>query len=151
MESSVDVINSNDSETVENLIEIEKQAFGNAGLDQWTLVPLIRHGKVIALRYKNEIIGGAQFIRDWEDSLRAYLVGIAINSDYQGKGLGTRFLNGCLAILKDEGIGSVELTVDPSNKPAVRMYKDKLGFKTIETRKNEYGNGADRLVMERKL
>ncbi len=50
-----------------------------------------RHGKVLALKYGNEVIGGAQFMRDWSDPAKAYLVGIAVDSSFRGKGLGTRF------------------------------------------------------------
>ena len=135
----------------ERMIEIEAQAFGEGGLNIWTLMPLIRHGRVFALRDGQQIIGGAQFMRDWEDNARAYLVGIAVDSQYRGKGLGTRFLGDCMDALKREGVTQVELTVDAANKPAVRVYREKLGFDTIEVRKSEYGPGVDRVVMQKTL
>jgi ribosomal protein S18 acetylase RimI-like enzyme len=33
----------------------------------------------------------------------------------------------------------------------VKVYKDKLGFETVETRIAEYGEGEDRLVMVKAL
>jgi len=151
MDISVNIIKKNEEETIRKLIKIEKQAFGDAGLDEWGLVPLIRHGKVMALQYRDEIVGGAQFFRDFKNPSTVYLVGIAIDKNFRGKGLGTMFLNECLSLMKSDGIRCVELTVDPANGPAVKVYKEKLGFQTIEERKDEYGEGEDRLVMKRAL
>jgi len=148
MDISVDIIDCNDAQVVSRLKQIEKQAFGDAGLDEWNLVPLIRHGMVMAMKCGGKVIGGAQFIRDWRDSSRAYLVGIAVDSDYRGNGLGTRFLRACLDLLKAQDIRCAELTVDPANYGAVKVYEKKLFFRTVEKRKDEYGPGEDRLVME---
>ncbi len=136
---------------MERMTEIEAQAFGEGGLNIWTLVPLLRHGRVFALRDGQHIIGGAQFMRDWEDNTRAYLVGIALDALCRGKGLGTRFLSECMDALKREGIACVELTVDAANVAAVRVYREKLGFEVLETRKGEYGPGVDRVVMQKVL
>ena len=151
MEIKVSVIKNNDAQVIEKLKAIEKQAFGDAGLDEWNLVPFVRHGRVIALQNGDEVVGGAQYIRDWDDPSRAYLVGIAVDSSCRGKGLGTRFLGDSLALLAAEGIKYVELTVDPQNHGAVKVYAKKLGFETVGTRKDEYGAGEDRLVMEKRL
>lgn len=151
MNIRVDMIKDNDAQIVDRLSEIEEQAFGKAGLNEWTIVPLIRHGKVFALWHEREVIGGAQFIRDWEDPFRAYLVGIAVDKNQRGKGFGTRFLAECLAMLKGEGVNSVELTVDAANRSAAHVYQQKLGFVIVEEREDEYGAGENRLVMVRML
>ena len=151
MDWTVEVISDRDNRTLKRLEEIEAQAFNEGGLNVWMLVPLIRHGRVYALRQAGEVMGGAQFFRDWADSGLAYLVGIAVDRRCRGQGLGTRFLAECLAALKEEGVTSVELTVDADNAPALRVYQDKLGFIVRETRKDEYGPGVDRLVMVRRL
>ena len=151
MDIKVSVIKDNDAQIIEKLKAIEKQAFGEAGLDEWNLVPFIRHGKVIALWCDNKLVGGAQYIRDWDEPSRAYLVGIAVDGSCRGQGLGTRFLGESLALLAAEGIKCVELTVDAQNHGAVKVYGEKLGFVTIGTRKDEYGAGVDRVVMEKRL
>lgn len=147
---SFNVINikNNDENKITRIKEIDRQAFGDAGLDEWFIVPFFRHGMVLALRYQKEIVGSAVFLRDWDSQNQAYLFSVAIDSGYRGQGLGTRFLKECFSIIKKEGIRHVELTVDPSNHQAIKVYKEKLGFKTIEQRENEYGEGEDRLVME---
>ena len=151
MDFVVEKLTEHDIATADRMTEIEAQAFGEGGLNIWTLVPLIRHGRVFALRDGQQIIGGAQFMRDWEDNSRAYLVGIAVDARYRGKGLGTRFLGECMDSLKHEGVKKVELTVDAANVPAVRVYREKLGFDTQEVRQSEYGPGIDRMVMQKTL
>ena len=141
MDIQVSVIKNNDAKIIEKLKAIEKQAFGDAGLDEWNLVPFIRHGRVIALLSDGEVVGGAQYIRDWDEPSRAYLVGIAVDGSCRGKGLGTRFLSESLALLAAEGVACVELTVDAQNHGAVKVYSEKLGFETVGTRKDEYGAG----------
>lgn len=151
MSLTIEVIDRNDTKTVERLVEIEKNAFGHGALSEWEIVPFIRHGLVITLKVDGVVVGGAQFLRDWREPDRAYLFGIAVDASCRGKGYGTRFLSACLEHLKISGIKSVELTVDASNTAAVRVYKDKLGFETRETRVAEYGKGEDRLVMIKAL
>lgn len=151
MSLAIEVINCNDVKIVSRFVQIEKNAFGQNGLDEWGIVPFIRHGLVIALKLDNEVIGGVQFIRDWRKPCHAYLFGIAVDPAFRGKGYGTRFLSDCCKLLKDDGINSVELTVDATNHVAIRVYKDKLGFQTMDTRIAEYGIGEDRLVMVKTL
>ena len=49
--------------------------FGDLGMDEWGLVPQIRHGNVFVLRDEGEkkIIGIAILMRDWEDLKKCYL------------------------------------------------------------------------------
>jgi ribosomal protein S18 acetylase RimI-like enzyme len=46
---------------------------------------------------------------------------------YQGKGIGKMLLERCVAALKESGIETVSLTVDPENKSAISVY-EKEGF-----------------------
>ncbi len=151
MNIAVEVLDRNDAAAVARLVQIEKDAFGPHGLTEWEIVPFVRHGLVALLKVDNEIVGGAQFLRDWREPAHAYLFGIAVDSSCRGKGFGTHFLSECLTLLKTYGMQTVELTVDASNLAAVRVYQQKLGFVTAEIRENEYGNGENRLVMVRSL
>lgn len=42
----------------------------------------------------------------------------------------------------------MSLTVDIANKPAIKLYKDKIGFEIDHFSKDEYGKGHDRYIME---
>lgn len=151
MNLEIEIVKDNDANMISRLVEIERNAFGPSGLSQWEIVPFIRHSLVIALRLDSKVIGGAQFLRDWKNASHTYLFGIAVDPAYRGKGFGTRFLSDCCKRLKEENFKSVELTVDAANHPALKVYKDKLGFETVETRMAEYGEGEDRLVMVKRL
>ena len=45
----------------------------------------------------------------------------------------------------------MSLTVDVENEPAIRLYRDKIGFKIMHHSKDEYGKGHDRYIMELNL
>lgn len=140
----------NDLAIVTKIVKLETAAFGIGGLNEWTLVPLIRHGMVFVFTIDEQIIGAAEFILDWDNRDKSYLIGIVIDRHYRGKGYGTTFLKGCLEKLQDYNLKKVELTVDPKNIRAIMVYR-KIGFIETGFRKDEYGKGEDRLVMEFEL
>lgn len=124
--------------------------FGDSGMDEWGLVPQIRHGNVFVLKEeeKKRLIGIAILMRDWEDADKVYLFDYAIAEDFQGQGLGYHFLVSISRNLLDQGFKSMSLTVDVENVPAIKLYKDKLGFEIVAHHKDEYGKGEDRYIMK---
>src|SRR5665648_700125 len=114
------------------IVNFGQDLFGDLGMDEWGLVPQIRHGNVFILKEekKNRIIG------------------FAILEEFQGQGLGYHLLVTICRNLIEQGFKSVTLTVDVNNPPAIKLYKDKLGFEIVEHRKDEYGKGHDRYIME---
>ncbi len=135
-----------DPELISRLAELEAKAFGDGGLNEWTLPVFIRYGRVFILKDKDEILGIAQLIRDWNDQKTAFLVGISLKSSKRGRGLGNFFFRTILARLLADGIERVKLTVSPENHAARRLYEG-LGFKDSAWLKDEYGVGVDRALM----
>lgn len=129
------------------LVQLETEAFGTGGLNEWHLVPFIRHGRVFLASEKEAAVGLIQYMRDWDNPRKVYLIGVSIAKERRGQGLGTRLIQTSLEALKKENVAEVELTVDPENKGAIKVYVGKLGFVAKETRIGEYGAGEDRLVM----
>jgi ribosomal-protein-alanine N-acetyltransferase len=131
------------------LIEIDQEAFGKGGMNEWFLPPFARRGRVYALWVEDigQPVGVAECMVTWGQPQCAYLFGIAIREGWRGKGLGTRFLREICHRLQEMGFLALDLTVSPDNAPALRVYRDKLGFKTIGFHREEYGQGEDRLVM----
>ncbi|QNO16725.1 GNAT family N-acetyltransferase [Alkalicella caledoniensis] len=117
-------------------------------MDQWGLVPQIRHGNVYVLQDNEDIIGLAILMRDWDDTDKCYLFDFAISPNLQGKGLGTYFLQAIISNMEEQGFSKMSLTVDTTNKPAIKLYKDKIGFDIDHFSKDEYGKGHDRYIME---
>lgn len=136
---------------LKNMVEFGLDVFGDEmGSDEWSLVPQIRHGNVYVIteRGKHQVVGLAMFMRDWEDVSKAYLLDYAVSEDHQGMGIGFAFLKIICEDLKNQGFERVSLTVDTDNKPAMRLYKEKIGFESIDYAKDEYGKGHDRFIME---
>ena len=138
-------------EIIGQIVKLETEAFGDGGLNEWNLVPLIRHGRVFCLIEDGLVLGCIQYMMDWNDHTKAYAVGISIAGLKRGKGYGTLLFDESMDMLVNEGIRTVELTVDPQNTAAVAVYGRKLGFETIGLRSDEYGKGIDRITMEKKL
>ena len=137
----------------EMMIELEKDAFPGLGaVDEQTLVPLARYGKLLLYRQigDDRPVAVCECMRDYHQPDKAYIFGYYVRSDQHGKGLGTQFLEQVLDILRADGFQKVSLTVSEANQAAVRVYK-KLGFMTIEIRNDEFGAGEDRLYMEKAL
>lgn len=132
---------------LENLVQIETGAFGTGGLNEWHLVPFIRHGRVYIARECDKMVGLIQYMRDWENPDKAYLMGVSIAQAMRGQGIGTFLIRASLHALKKEDIQEVELTVDPGNLVAINIYEGKLGFVENGIRRDEYGAGENRVVM----
>lgn len=143
----IELVRKLEPKLIQRLVQIEKEAFGEGGLNVWNLVPLIRHGRVYVYKKDLEVIGVIQYMLDWDSPRKAYIMGVSISKEFRGLGLGTELLKNSLKTLSKENIEEVELTVDPNNVVAVEIYKKKLGFKVTDSRRNEYGEGEDRLVM----
>lgn len=146
----VEVPTSLNPEQQKMMMELEKDAFPGIGaIDEQTLVPLVRYGKIIQYRQENDPrpIAICELMRDYHDIHKAYIFGYYVRSDQQGKGIGKLFLDEIFPILKKDGFKKVCLTVSTKNTAAVKLY-EKAGFAVKETRVNEFGQGEDRYYME---
>lgn len=132
---------------LQRMVKLEIEAFGHGGLNEWHLVPFIRHGRVFLASDKDAAVGLIQYMRDWDNPRKAYLIGVSVAKAWRGQGVGTRLMQVSLEALKEENVDEVELTVGPENKGAIKLYVEKLGFMVKETRVSEYGAGEDRVVM----
>lgn len=143
----VELVTTVEPKLVERLVELEQEAFGCGGMNEWHLVPLIRHGRVFISRHNEVVVGAVQYMRDWERPELAYMVGVSVAAEARGKGIGTHLLVESIKKLFEDNFVEVELTVAADNVAAVKVYKDKLGFEVTEFRESEYGQGQDRVVM----
>ncbi len=143
----VELITTIETNLIERLVELEQEAFGYGGMNEWHLVPIIRHGRVFVSRDNDVIVGAVQYMLDWEKPELAYMVGVSVSGDARGRGIGSELLASSIKSLFEDKITAIELTVEADNIAAVKVYKEKLGFEVTEFRKNEYGLGQDRVVM----
>ena len=145
----IKAVTSDQKNIIEQIIKLETDAFGEGGLSEWDLIPLIRHGRVFCMEEDGRVLGCIQYMQDWNDHTKAYAVGISIAGDQRGKGYGTELFRASMYSLAGEGIKTVELTVDPQNIAAIEVYGRKLGFVITDRRTDEYGKGVDRISMEK--
>ncbi len=152
MNISFKPIDHSDQNKLEQIMDIEKQAFGKGALSEYVIVPMMRYGKVYAaVDEEDDPIACAYFMRDMNDIGTAYLMSVAVLPVFRGKDVGTELLRYSLGHLQRFGITHIRLTVDPANFTALSVYREKLGFTVIENSKDEYGEGEDRLVMQKVL
>ncbi len=141
-----------DQQVISRILTIEQEAFGNGALNEYVVVPLVRYGKVYAaVDEQDSAIACAYFMRDMNDTDTAYLLSVAVLPVFRGQDVGTALLSYAFSHLKKFGIAKVILTVDPANFTALSVYREKLGFTVIESAKDEYGEGEDRLIMTKEL
>lgn len=135
------------------MIELERDAFSGIGaVDEQTLVPIARYGKMIWYRAEGDVrpVAVAEIMRSYENPETVYVFGYYVRSDWQGKGIGRRFLQEVIALLREDGFSNVTLTVNVENKAAIALY-ERCGFVLKETRSNEFGVGENRYCMMLKL
>jgi len=147
----IELVRTMEPELIARLVEIETEAFGQGGLNVWHLQPLIRHGRVYVYKLDNEIVGLVHYMLDWDHPQKAYMVGVSISKQSRGQGIGAELLKESFEALAKEKIEEVELTVDPDNLAAVKLYQSKLGFLVTDFKHDEYGEGEGRMVMKLNL
>lgn len=143
----VELITVVEPKLLKRLIELEQEAFGYGGMNEWHLVPIIRHGRVFVIKENDIVVGEVQYMLDWDNPGLAYIIGVSVSGQVRGRGIGTKLLATSIQKLFEATITTVELTVEADNVAAVKVYREKLGFEVTEFRQNEYGPGQDRLVM----
>lgn len=135
------------------MIELEKEAFPTGGaVDEWTLVPIARHGRLIVYKGEEEKapVAVCELLRDFTDSSLVYIFGFYVRPIHHGKRIGSLFLKEVLAYLKKEGFQRVSLTVELENEAALKLYEG-AGFIRKERRLSEYGQDGDREYMVKTL
>lgn len=143
----IELVQENNLHVINRIIEIDQEAFGSGGMNEWHLLPLVRHGRVFVIKENDFIMGSIQYLLDWDNRKKAYLFGIAIAKEGRSKGFGSKLIAGSVSKLTKDDIEEIELTVDPANTLAINIYQRKFGFIVTGFRKNEYGNNEDRLIM----
>lgn len=150
MEITFKAVEKPDIAMVTRILYIEQEAFGEGALNEYTVVPLMHHGKAyVAVDEEDDAIACAYFIRSMNDIDVAYLMSIAVLPVFRGQDIGTELLSYAFSHLKRFDIASVQLVVDPANFKALSTYREKLGFTVVD--RDEYDAGEDRLVMTKEL
>jgi len=141
-----------DSGLVEELCRMEVENLGQeAAINQWVLPVIIRYGRLfIAVDNGDSLIGVCEIIRSYLVPSTAFIHSFYIDGKFRNKGIGKILLEKVLDELKSDSFKEVQLTVDPDNGAAPRLYRS-FGFKKKDTRNDEYGRGIKRDLFSLKL
>jgi ribosomal-protein-alanine N-acetyltransferase len=131
---------------INDIAVYEEKIFGDGGIGRWTIMPFVRYGKVYVLLEGEEIVSVAEIMRAF-DAKEAYIYGFFTKEKFLKKGYGSVLLDFVIKEMKNCGIDTVTLTVDPENTKAVALYL-KHGFEKAGLLEEEYGKNEDRLYMK---
>ena len=92
----------------------------------------------------NKVLG---FIHIEEHFEITDVINIAVDSSYQGKGIGRELLQ---YVIDNTEAEKIMLEVKDINIPAIKLYT-KLGFNQIHVRNNYYEDGSNAIIMERSI
>ena len=144
-------ITEHDPKLIKTIIDIDLMTYSAATFSHHTAGLILRYGRGFLLTANDSVIGTCQCIRSWERASEAILFSMAIRPGWRGRGLGTRFMQGVLEALRENGVRSVVLHVDAGNTGGIHIYEQKFGFEILEELDNEYGRGGTQVKMRRML
>lgn len=110
---------------------------------------LIHSGQLYIYEYKNQVVATAIAIRHKRRTQHSVTIStLATHPEFQGQGIGSRFMKELINTLKNEGIKRIDLYAEADNPIALNFY-EKLGFQHEGTLKKYFKrNNEDSYVDE---
>jgi len=144
-------IKERDFDLVQQLVQMELDAYEGEALDVFELIALLRHARVyVAVEY-DEILGAVYFLRNFDNTDKAFLHSINVVDPQATPNLGVSLLNIAFADMKAFGIKMVEVNVDPENYRALKIYREQLGFVASDSMQNDILDGDEILMLQKEL
>ncbi|HAX17534.1 MAG TPA: hypothetical protein DCY00_02925 [Actinobacteria bacterium] len=152
---SIKVLNDINPDITLELKKLEISNLGrSASINEWVIPVFIKYGKIIVAvkntgkspGQKEKIIAVNELIRKWDDPGTVFIHSFYVKKSFRKKGIGSLLLKESIRIMKEEKIKKIELTVDPGNFQAIRLYK-KFDFEKTDYIENLYGEGIHRDLM----
>jgi ribosomal-protein-alanine N-acetyltransferase len=104
---------------------------------------------LVATNEADQIVGYAAVLVV-APGVEADVLTVAVLPEYARQGIATHFMNELEKWSKDKQALAMMLEVGVANSGAIALY-EKLGYQTIATRKNYYGQGLDAFVMRKEF
>ena len=145
-------VNESDYDMLDQLLAMEKEIHsGRGGMNLFEIHGFIRFGRVYVAVDYDEVLSCCYFMRDFENPSRAFLYGVQVKPAEAGQHLGESLLAAAFADLKESGLRMIEVTVHPSNRKALKVYREELGFHIINVPDNADIEDEDFLVLRKTL
>ena len=104
---------------------------------------------IVATNKEDQIVGYAAVLVVGP-GVEADVLTVAVLPEYARQGIATHFMGELEKWSKEKQASAMMLEVGVENTGAIALY-EKLGYQTISTRKNYYGQGFDALVMRKEF
>ena len=111
-------------------------------------VPTSRHF-LVATNAEDQIVGYAAVLVV-APGVEADVLTVAVLPEYARRGIATHFMGELEKWSEEKQASAMMLEVGVENIGAIALY-EKLGYQTIATRKNYYGQGQDAFVMRKEF
>lgn len=115
---------------LEQIAEIDRQAFGEDGISVFNLSQFARCGAVYCLALGPFVVAEAVLLRKFQDS-GAVVFGFAVEKSHQQRGYGTALIGELARTAAESGISYLELTMNPENSAAQHLYIKRAGFRKV--------------------
>jgi len=113
---------------LEQASKIDHQAFGVDGISVFNLSQFTRSGSLYCLVIDNSVVvGEAVILKNIYDN-GVLLFGFAVDNAFKGKGYGSIMLDLLIEECASKGVEYLELTMNPDNTAAKKLYTEKFGF-----------------------
>lgn len=119
-----------DWQILEQIAEIDRQAFGEDGISVFNLSQFARSEAVFCLVQGCIVLAEAVILRRFHDQ-GAVIFGFAVSGSHQRQGYGTMLLQFVTKAAEEKGIAFLELTMNPDNLAARKLYIDKGRFQKV--------------------
>lgn len=139
-----------DASLLQQLRDLEVEAFGELGLRTCDLAVVAEAGMVLVASLEGEIVGGCQLVRMLDEPESLFVVGFYLRPDWQGQRLGRELLRLVAQEAQAVGAESLLLTVSPENKRALSLY-ERAGFVREAFLEDFYGEGEHRQLLRRRF
>lgn len=137
------------ADDVDIFISVEKTAIGvktYSGItDEAEAKQEIEKNIVYFIKIVDKVVGSIEY--KMEDGDMAYLSGLVVLPDFQGKGIARQAIERVLEEIGD--VKKVYLVTHPHNTPAIKLYLS-FGFIIDGWKDNYFGDGEPRIIMARK-
>ena len=115
-------------EILRQIADIDTQAFATDGISVFNLSQFTRSGAVFCLIDEGDkVVAEAVLLRNIHDT-GAVVFGFAVDEACHGRGLGTILMQHLVGLAVRSGLTYLELTVNPDNLAAKKLYMEKTGF-----------------------
>ena len=135
------------TEDIENVVEIEKEAYGEHHWSKSSFYDEMQNN--LAKYYSAKTLNGelVGYAGTWHILDEGHITTIAVKKSYMRRHIGEAIIVKILEDCYDSGIKYLTLEVRVSNAPAINLYS-KYGFQSLGTRKGYYqDNNEDALIM----